>query len=202
MVNANGILRTVPYRIPFSRPKSRFSSDQCSASTGTAGAGRADVESTPVTAKDRKEARKMRRRKRQNADVFAKPAGKKDRLELATAVELSEDITPLHSAYAAGAAADMEITAVAAKDRKEARKMCRKKRQHADVVTKPAGKKDRLELAVEKDSLSANKWNEIDGRTTDVKNTKPKKLSYAKITKKRKLSWKRDKSSKNTPQSE
>jgi hypothetical protein len=29
MVNANGILKTVPYRIPFSRPKSRFPSDQC-----------------------------------------------------------------------------------------------------------------------------------------------------------------------------
>jgi hypothetical protein len=43
---------------------------------------------------------------------------------------------------------------------------------------------------VEKDSLSANKWNEIDGRKTDVKNTKPTKISYAKITKKRKLSWK------------
>ncbi len=55
---------------------------------------------------------------------------------------------------------------------------------------------------VEKDSLSANKWDEIDGRKTDVKNTKPKKLSYAEITKKRKLSWKRDESSKNTPQSE
>jgi hypothetical protein len=56
--------------------------------------------------------------------------------------------------------------------------------------------------SVEKDSLSANKWDEIDGRKTDVKNTKPKKLSYAEITKKRKLSWKRDESSKNTPQSE
>jgi hypothetical protein len=55
---------------------------------------------------------------------------------------------------------------------------------------------------VEKDSLSANKWNEIDGRKTDLKNTKPKKLSYAEITKKRKLSWKRDESSKNTPRSE
>jgi hypothetical protein len=57
-------------------------------------------------------------------------------------------------------------------------------------------------LCVEKDSLSANKWDEIDGRKTDVKNTKPKKLSYAEIAKKRKLSWKRDESSKNTPQSE
>jgi hypothetical protein len=55
---------------------------------------------------------------------------------------------------------------------------------------------------VEKDSLSANKWNEIDGRKTDVKNTKPKKLYCAEITKKRKLSWKRDESSKNTPRSE
>jgi hypothetical protein len=57
-------------------------------------------------------------------------------------------------------------------------------------------------LTVEKDSLSANKWDEINGRKTDVKNTKPKKLSYAEIAKKRKLSWKRDESSKNTPQSE
>jgi hypothetical protein len=52
---------------------------------------------------------------------------------------------------------------------------------------------------VEKDSLSANKWNEVDGRKTDVRTTKPTKRTYAKITKERKLSLKREEVSKNTP---
>jgi hypothetical protein len=52
---------------------------------------------------------------------------------------------------------------------------------------------------VEKDSLSANKWNEVDGRKTDVRTTKPTKITYAKITKERKLSLKREEVSKNTP---
>jgi hypothetical protein len=73
-----------------------------------AGADAADVESTQVTAKERKESRKMSRKKRQSADVVTKPAaGKKDRLlELAPGVESSEDTTPLHNASAAVAAID------------------------------------------------------------------------------------------------
>jgi hypothetical protein len=74
-------------------------------SAASAAGAAADMESPPVTSKDKKEARKMRWRKRQNADVFAKPAGKKDRLELAPAVESSEDITPLHNNASATAAA-------------------------------------------------------------------------------------------------
>jgi hypothetical protein len=54
---------------------------------------------------------------------------------------------------------------------------------------------------VEKDTslLSANKWNEVDGRKTDVNTTKPTKRTYAEVTKKRKLSWKRKEASKNAP---
>jgi hypothetical protein len=52
---------------------------------------------------------------------------------------------------------------------------------------------------VEKDSLSANKWNEVDGRKTDVNTTKPTKRTNTKITKKRKLSWKREEASKKRP---
>jgi hypothetical protein len=79
-------------------------------------------------------------------DVDKKAAGRKDRLKLAPGVEPSEDVTPLHNA-AMAAAADMESTPVMTKDRKEAREMSRKRRQAADVVTKPANKKDRLQLA-------------------------------------------------------
>jgi hypothetical protein len=52
---------------------------------------------------------------------------------------------------------------------------------------------------VEKDSLPANKWNEVDGRKTCARTTKPTKRTYAEITKKRKLSWKREEASKNAP---
>jgi hypothetical protein len=105
-----------------------------------------DVEKTPAGKTDRLE---VAPGVEPSADVVTKPAGKKDRLELAPGVEASEDIIPLHNAAAAAAAAaaDMESTLVTAKDRKEAREMRRKKRQNTDVVTKPAGKKDRLELA-------------------------------------------------------
>jgi hypothetical protein len=98
---------------------------------------------TPVTAKNRKEAREMRRKKRQNADDFVtKPDGKKDRLELAPGVESSEDITPLHNDVAAVAVAAALCkgvmsslgTPVTAKNRKEAREMRRKKRQNADAA--------------------------------------------------------------------
>jgi hypothetical protein len=97
------------------------------------------MESNPVTAKDSKEARKMRqdskvarkmrRNKRQSAEVVTNPTGKKDPLELAAAVESSEDITPLHSASAAGGDHDMDRTPVTARGSKEARKMRRKKTQ-------------------------------------------------------------------------
>jgi hypothetical protein len=79
------------------------------------------------------------------ADVDTKPAGKKNPAALSTAVESSEVISPLHSA--ADAAADMKSIPVTAKDRKEARKLRRKKIQNAVVDKKPAGGIDRLELA-------------------------------------------------------
>jgi hypothetical protein len=80
-------------------------------SASTAGAG-VDMESIQVTAKERKEARKMRRKKRQNADVVTKPASKTDRLELAPGVESSKDITPLHNAIAADAANNQAFASI------------------------------------------------------------------------------------------
>jgi hypothetical protein len=81
------------------------------------------------------------------ADVDMKPAGKKNPPALSTAVESSEDITPLHSAATAAGGDDRKSAPATAKDRKDARKMRRKKRQNADVDKKPAGDIDRLELA-------------------------------------------------------
>ncbi len=64
---------------------------------------------------------------RANDDVVTKPAGKNDALELASGVESSEDITPLHCASAAaGGDHDIESSPVTAKDSKEARKMRQK----------------------------------------------------------------------------
>jgi hypothetical protein len=51
---------------------------------------------------------------------------------------------------------------------------------------------------VEKDSLPANKWNEVDGRKTDARTTEPAKRTYDEIIKKRKLSWKREETSTRT----
>jgi hypothetical protein len=91
-------------------------------SASTAGAG-ADVESIQVTAKERKEARKMKggsikqgtAKERKEArkmkggsikDDVKKPAGKKDAPELPPGVESSEDIAALDNASAAAAATD------------------------------------------------------------------------------------------------
>jgi hypothetical protein len=41
-----------------------------------------------------------------------------------------------------------------------------------------------IEGPVEKDSLSANKWNEVDGRKTDVRTTKPTKKLMPKLRRK------------------
>jgi hypothetical protein len=81
------------------------------------------------------------------ADVDMKPAGKKNPPALSTAVESSEDITPLHSAATAAGGDDRKSALATAKDRKEARKMRRKNGQNADVDKKLAGEVDRLELA-------------------------------------------------------
>ena len=53
-------------------------------------------------------------------------------------------------------------------------------------------------LRVEKDSLLANKWNEVDGRKTNQRTAEPVKSTYAEDTKKRKLSWKRKQMSKSS----
>ena len=86
----------------------------------TAPVANADMESTPVNAKDHKEAREMRQNKRQietqyrkmkenstKDDGEKKPAGKNS-----PAVDSSEDFTPSHTTAVAGASADMETTPV------------------------------------------------------------------------------------------
>jgi hypothetical protein len=49
---------------------------------------------------------------------------------------------------------------------------------------------------VEKDSLPVNKWNEVDRWKTDKRTAEPAKWTYAEVTKKRKLSWKKELTSK------